>query len=171
MIEIYTDGACSSLDYTGGWAMIAVNCGNMEYFNTTQEHGVGLINQHGIKVGGAQNTTNNRMELSAIEAAMIFAANKTEEPVTIYTDSAYIANCFKDKWYIRWEQNGWRTAKKTPVEHQDLWQSILSAYRSAENRISVQHVKAHASNEYNNLADQCAVSARQAVREHLATQE
>ena len=174
MVEIYTDGACSSSDKTGGWAAIfkdtifntmpVVPYFHLAYYPDPTRNLTAFY-------GCAENATNNLMELSAMCCAMYVAANYIEEPVTIYTDSAYIANCFKDKWYLRWEQNGWRTSKKTPVEHQDLWQSILSAYRIAEKRIVVQHIKAHSTNIYNNYADNYAVAARMQLREHLATQE
>lgn len=125
-----------------------------------------------IYYGYKQDTTNNEMELMAMCTAIWFAITQLpSQQVTIYTDSAYIANCFRDKWYKTWQQNGWRTSRKTLVEHRSLWQTILGLYEGASDRITIQHVKSHSTNELNNLADQYAVSARLQLREWLARQE
>lgn len=110
LIEIYTDGACSGNQFrtnTGGWGAILVS-GNKrkEIF------------------GGEKDTTNNRMELTA--CIMGLRELKREDVVVrLYSDSAYIVNCINNKWYIKWEKNGWKTAKKEPVENKDLWEELL----------------------------------------------
>lgn len=118
--------------------------------------------------GSKSDTTNNEMELRAMQVAIHIAANCLTEPCTIYTDSAYISNCFRDKWYVQWEKNGWRTSRKTPVEHKELWKTILFNYRNVRNPITIKHVCAHQTNCYNNLADTYAVNARLELREDNA---
>lgn len=177
MIEIYTDGACSSSDKTGGWAIVVDGLPELLHTNPSMpfEHMLEYINRtppRYIYYGYKENTTNNEMELMAMRMAIWFAATRLHgEEVTIYTDSAYIANCFRDKWYKTWQQNGWRTSRKTPVEHQSLWQTILYMYQWCEKYVTIKHVKSHSTNELNNLADQYAVSARLQLREWLARQE
>lgn len=74
--------------------------------------------------------------------------------ITIYSDSAYLINCFKDHWYINWENNGWVNAKKQPVANKELWQRLIKYHRS--NTIHFEKVRGHADNEYNNRADKLA---------------
>lgn len=177
MINIYTDGACSSSDKTGGWAIVVDGLERliMPPRSMPFEHMLEYIIKQPpryIYYGYKQDTTNNEMELMAMCTAIWFAITQLpDQQVTIHTDSAYIANCFKDKWYEAWQKNGWRTSRKTPVEHQSLWQTILGLYEGASDRITIQHVKSHSTNELNNLADQYAVSARLQLREWLAIQE
>src|SRR5207253_7043585 len=74
--------------------------------------------------GGEATTTNQRMELTApIEGLRALPGRRA---VAIYSDSAYVINCFRDKWYERWRQNGWRNAQKRPVDNRDLWEALLA---------------------------------------------
>lgn len=109
-IYIYTDGACSGNQYDqniGGYGAI------LQYGPHKKE----------LK-GGEVNTTNNRMELLAIIEALKLIKDK-DVAIEIYSDSSYVVECFVKKWYVNWEKNGWKTAKKTPVENQELWKSLL----------------------------------------------
>ena len=144
-MKIYTDGACSSKNNLGGWAFVIIPN------NTTNPL---------IFSGKKENTTNNQMELQAmLEALKYLDNNKIGEEVFIYTDSAYIANCFKDKWYIKWMSNNWITSSKTPVKNRELWENILNIYLKTKN-VKIEYVKGHSDNYYNNLADKVAVQAR-----------
>jgi len=134
-VEIYTDGACSGNPGPGGWGAILMYKG------------------HERELSGYEAlTTNNRMELTAV----IMALRALKEPcsVTIYTDSAYVVNAFTKGWVTSWLQNGWRTAGKTPVENQDLWERLLELCQT--HRVTWKKVKGHADNELNNLCDQLA---------------
>lgn len=143
-MNIYTDGAQSSSTLAGGWAIVITDKNNV------------FLNSQCAMV---PNTTNNRMELQAVLAALRFIYYHTTEPSTIYTDSAYIANCFKDKWYEKWQVNGWKTAAKKPVLNKDLWEEILDLYSKLPS-ITIAKVAGHANNYYNELADKLAVEAR-----------
>ncbi len=74
--------------------------------------------------GGEINTTNQRMELIACIKALEELKTK-EYPVEIYSDSAYLVNCMHQRWYEKWQKNGWRNSKKEPVENRELWERLL----------------------------------------------
>lgn len=138
-IIIYTDGACSD---------------NQNRFN---KGGWGAVLSYKDKIkkihGGAVNTTNNRMELTACIKAL--EALKVENAgVEIHSDSAYIVNCFRQHWYEKWRKNGWKTASKQPVENQDLWIQLLELVE--KHRVEFHKVKGHAGIKYNELADRLA---------------
>ena len=126
ILRIYTDGACAgnqSDQNTGGWGAI------LEY----GEHQKELF-------GGQANTTNNRMELTAVIEA--FKALKTpNQKIEVFTDSSYVANCFREEWYVSWEKNRWRNAAKKSVENQELWKELLALVRQHEVRFF--RVKGH----------------------------
>ena len=153
-LHFYTDGAFSSKTELGGWGCLCV------------EDGVVIDTQH----GGEKNTTNNRMELMGFLCALeqINEIVSRHTSVTIYTDSAYIANCMNERWYARWLVNGWRTADKKEVKNQDLWGRIVALYIKNTNRLAqlkVEKVKSHSTNEFNKYADLLAVRGRKELEE------
>ena len=110
ILRIYTDGGCAgnqSDENLGGWGAV------LEYRSAVKE-------LH----GGEANTTNNRMEMTALLEALR-AVTKEDQKIQVFSDSSYLMDCFRKKWYEGWQRNGWKTAKKTPVENQDLWQELL----------------------------------------------
>jgi ribonuclease HI len=126
IISIYTDGACSgnqSKDNFGGWGAI------LEYGPHTKE-----------LYGGEVNTTNNRMEMTALLEALK-ALRKDSLTISVFSDSSYLMNCFREKWYLSWYQNNWKTAKRTEVENRDLWEALLLLIQS--HNISFFRVKGH----------------------------
>ncbi len=133
-VEIYTDGACSGNPGPGGWGAILL------YGDAEKE----------LK-GGAAETTNNRMELTAA----IEALNALTRPcrVTVHTDSVYVKDGIT-QWLARWKANGWRTAAKKPVKNTDLWQALDEALATHE--ISWKWVKGHAGHPLNERADELA---------------
>jgi ribonuclease HI len=139
-LEFYTDGACSqNSTWKGGWAVIKV------YDNK----------EVGGYSGHESDTTNNRMELTAFLYALK-DINENKYQGIIYTDSAYISNCFKDRWYVNWKKNGWLNAKKEPVANRDLWSDIIYLYEKNIDLIRIEKVKGHSNNVFNNRADQVA---------------
>ena len=126
ILRIYTDGGCAGnqSDHNfGGWGAI------LEF----GEHKKELY-------GGEANTTNNRMELTAVIEAFK-ALKKTGQYVQVFTDSSYVANCFREKWYESWEQNKWRNAAKKSVENQELWKELLALVR--QHNVTFYRVKGH----------------------------
>ena len=114
-------------------------------------------------------STNNRCELLAVLSALENAntIETAHTSVTIYTDSAYIANCFNQTWYRNWLKNGWRTADKQPIKNQDLWARIIALYIKLKERLQLSFVlvKGHSNNKWNCYVDALAVKARKQVED------
>jgi ribonuclease HI len=127
-LNIYTDGACSgnqNQENIGGWGAV------LEYGEAQKE-----------LYGGQQNTTNNRMEMTALLAALK-VITKENQYIRVFSDSAYLMDCFRKKWYLEWQSNGWRTKAKKPVENKDLWEPLLSYL--TRHRMDFYRVKGHVS--------------------------
>ena len=135
MYEVYTDGACRGNPGPGGW---------------------GWIVPDGPWANGADpDTTNQRMELMAV----LDALRTLEGRVEVVSDSTYVVNCFRDRWWEGWLKRGWKNSKKEPVANRDLWEPLVDLYRSREDDITFRWVKGHAGNEWNDIADRLAVEA------------
>ena len=135
MITIYTDGACSGNPGIGGWGVVILENNKEDKF----------LN------GGNDNTTNNRMELTAaIEALKYFLDKKT---ITLITDSKYVKDGIQS-WIQNCKKNGWKTASKKPVKNKDLWIELDTLINKHE--IIWKWVKGHAGNTYNEKADYLA---------------
>jgi len=128
---IYTDGACSPNPGFGGWAAVIVQA--------EQKRSV---------VGGADDTTNNRMELQAAIEGLRALAAPTQ--VRLFTDSQYVRNGIT-QWLPNWVKRGWQTKEKTPVKNQDLWQELSRL--SQHHAIEWCWVKGHAGNPLNEECD------------------
>lgn len=98
------------------------------------------------------NGTNQMMEIRAVIEALK-ALKRTDIPVIIYSDSAYVCNCIKDRWYAGWIRNGWRNAKGKDVANQDLWKELLKQIERFES-IELHKVRGHSDNKGNNRADE-----------------
>jgi ribonuclease HI len=141
-IELYTDGACSPNPGTGGWGAILV----------APDH-----DGKRKELSGAEpNTTNNRMELTAVIKGL--EALHRPSRVRITTDSQYVHNAFQQGWLKKWQANGWRTAERKPVQNEDLWRELVEL--AARHDVEWQWVRGHANHPENNRADELAVAAR-----------
>ena len=105
--------------------------------------------------GSEPQTTNQRMELSAAVEGL--AAISERRRVHLYSDSAYIVNCFLEGWWERWEKNGWRNSQKRPVANRDLWDRILHGARRHD--VVWHKVAGHAGDPLNERADLLARGA------------
>lgn len=141
VLRIYTDGGCAgnqSKTNFGGWGAV------LEY------------GQHQKELhGGAKDTTNNLMEMTALLEAFK-AIKKSGQTIEVFSDSSYLMDCFRKKWYVNWQKNGWKTSKKEPVEHREIWEQLIS-YLDVHN-ISFYRVKGHVnlnskSTDFNKLYD------------------
>lgn len=117
--------------------------------------------------GSEAQTTNNRMELTAVIEA-VKALNQPCE-VDLFTDSSYVCNAFKNGWIWNWLKNGWKTANKHPVENQDLWKELLERIRI--HKVSWNKVKGHADNEFNNRCDKLATTAVAELKKKIETEK
>ena len=136
-VTLYTDGACSGNPGPGGWGAI------LEYNGVEKELS-----------GGEENTTNNRMELTAVIRGL--QALKESCIVELYSDSKYVIDGLSKGWAASWRKNGWRKADKKPALNPDLWQRLLELARS--HTLHYHWVKGHADNPMNNRCDEMAVS-------------
>ena len=134
IVDAYTDGACSGNPGPGGWGALL------------------LAGDHKKELtGGASETTNNRMELSAAIEAL--NAVKAADTVRLHTDSTYVRDGIT-QWIDRWKTNGWRTAARKPVKNADLWHALDEA-RTRHN-VEWYWVKGHDGHPENERADALA---------------
>lgn len=136
-VELYTDGACSGNPGKGGWGAV------LKYKDIEKELS-----------GGEAETTNNRMELTAV----IMGLKSLREPcnVELTTDSKYVADGLGKGWAQSWKANGWRKKDKKPALNADLWEELLAL--SEIHNINIHWVKGHAGHEYNERCDRLAVN-------------
>jgi ribonuclease HI len=134
IVEIFCDGACSGNPGPGGYGAILRYGGHEKEIS-----------------GGARETTNNRMELSAaIEALSILTRPCT---VTVTTDSQYLVKGITE-WIRGWQRNGWRNSKKEPVLNRDLWEQLLVV--TQKHTVQWKWVRGHAGHAENERCDQLA---------------
>ena len=139
-VTLYTDGACSGNPGPGGWGAI------LSFRETEKELS-----------GGEANTTNNRMELTAV----IRGLQALKEPCTVelYSDSKYVIDALEKGWAKAWREKGWRKADKQPALNPDLWEILLDL--AEKHTLHYHWVKGHADNPKNNRCDQMAVAESQ----------
>ena len=135
-VLIYTDGACSGNPGPGGWGAI------LEFNGHEKELS-----------GGEKNTTNNRMELTAVIAAL--GILKERCAVELYSDSKYVIDALSKGWARSWQKKGWIKSDKKPALNVDLWEELLSLCDRHD--VVCHWVKGHASNPKNNRCDELAV--------------
>jgi ribonuclease HI len=133
-VIVHTDGACSGNPGPGGWGAI------LEFKGREKEI-----------YGGAADTTNNRMELTAAIEAL--KALSRACIVELHTDSEYLRNGIT-KWIHGWKRNGWRTADKKPVKNADLWQALDQLI--VTHKVDWRWVRGHAGHDLNERADALA---------------
>ena len=140
-VIIYTDGACSGNPGPGGWGAILMYKGNRKEIS-----------------GGKKDTTNNIMEITAVIEGLKLLKYPCE--VDLYSDSAYVVNCFNQGWIYNWQKNNWKTSSKEPVKNKELWEELYALTKI--HKVNFIKVKGHSNNEYNNRCDEMA---RQAIKE------
>ena len=139
-VEIYTDGACSGNPGPGGWGAVLIYNGVEKQLS-----------------GSEKETTNNRMELSAVITAL--KALKKPCNVTLTTDSKYVCDAINKGWLNSWQKNSWKKADKKPVLNIDLWQELLPLLD--KHRVEFIWVKGHNGHKYNEICDKLAVAEYQ----------
>lgn len=133
---VFTDGACSGNPGPGGWAWIEPD-GHWA-------------------AGFDPDTTNQRMELSAV----LRACERFEDPLHIVSDSTYVVNCWRDRWWSGWLKRNWRNSRKDPVANRDLWEQVVPHFRDRPG-LRLEWVKGHSGDRWNDLVDRLAVGAVQ----------
>lgn len=138
-VEIFTDGACSGNPGPGGWGAILKYKGNVKELS-----------------GGEPNTTNNRMELTAVISAL--SALKQPCEVTLTTDSKYIVDAVTKGWAEGWRKRGWVKSDRKPALNSDLWEKLLNLLNI--HKVTFVWVKGHAGHPENERCDSLAVEQR-----------
>lgn len=144
-IEIFTDGACSGNPGVGGWGAI------LRFNGHTKELS-----------GGDANTTNNRMELTAVIEALKALKEPCEACIT--TDSKYVSDAITLGWAEKWRANGWKKADKKPALNVDLWEQLLELLNV--HKVTFNWVKGHAGHPENERCDALAVAYYQNLKEN-----
>lgn len=145
-VDIFTDGACSGNPGPGGWGAVLRFAGKEKELS-----------------GGEENTTNNRMELTAV----IKALEALKEPceVRLVTDSKYVADGLTKGWARSWQKNGWRKADKKPALNSDLWERLLTL--TDIHGVTVEWVKGHAGHPENERCDRLAVEYYKKLQDRI----
>ncbi len=134
-VEIYTDGSCRKNPGPGGWGAILVYRGKEKELS-----------------GGEPETTNNRMELTAVISAL--SALKEPCEVTLTSDSKYVCDAVTLGWAKDWRRKGWKKADKKPALNPDLWEALLDLLEI--HKVTFVWVKGHAGHPYNERCDAMA---------------
>ena len=133
--EVFTDGACQGNPGPGGWAW--------------------AVPDGPFAAGGEAQSTNQRMEIRAALEALL----ALDGPVEVVSDSTYVVNCFRDRWWERWLAKGWKNSQRTDVANQDLWKPLIDLYVEREPKPTFRWVKGHSGDLMNDLVDRLAVEA------------
>ncbi len=132
---VYTDGSCLGNPGPGGWAWAV---------------------PHGAYESGAEAvSTNQRMEITAVLRAL----QSLDGDVLVMSDSTYVVNCFRDRWWQGWLRRGWRNSAGKPVANRELWEPLLALALDAKRSVRFSWVKGHSGDEMNDLVDLLAVEA------------
>lgn len=137
-VELFTDGACKGNPGPGGWGAI------IRFNNVEKELS-----------GSEANTTNNRMEITAVIKGL--SALKEMCNVELYSDSQYVCNALSKGWAEKWKKNNWMRNNKEPASNPDLWSELLGLYN--KHNVNVHWVKGHAGHPENERCDALAVNA------------
>jgi len=144
-LKIFTDGGCQGNPGPGGWAYVMI-------LKTFQGESIAAQNK-----GAEKDTTNNRMELTAVISALrALKTMNVPRKAAVITDSQYVQKGITE-WIRVWKRNSWRTSDKKPVKNQDLWMELDSL--AGEFSITWEWVRGHAGNEYNEMCDRMTQEA------------
>ena len=131
---VYTDGACLGNPGPGGWAW--------------------AVPDGAYASGYDARTTNQRMEVTAVLEAL----RALPGPLQVVSDSTYVVNCFRDRWWEGWLRRGWMNSARKPVANRDLWEPLVDLYRERGD-VTFRWVKGHSGDRMNDRVDELAVLA------------
>lgn len=132
---VFTDGSCLGNPGRGGWAW--------------------AVPDGPFASGAEAATTNQRMEVHAV----LEAIRSLEGPLLIVSDSAYVVNCFEQRWYVGWKRRRWRNSQGAPVANQDLWEPLLALALDPSRSVKFRKILGHSGDPMNDLVDRLAVEA------------
>ncbi len=144
-LVVYTDGSCLGNPGPGGWGW-AVPGGR-------------------YASGATPSTTNQRMEITAAnEAIRALRDDARGRGLLVMSDSTYVVNCFRDRWWAGWQRRGWKNAQGKPVANRELWEALLAVALDREVAVRFEWVKGHSGDPWNDVVDELAVAAAAAGR-------
>jgi ribonuclease HI len=137
---VYTDGSCLGNPGPGGWAWAVVD---------------------GPFASGADpRTTNQRMEITAVlEALRRLLPEAGPSGLEVHSDSTYVVNCFRQRWWEGWRRRGWKNSQGKPVANRDLWEPLLPLALDGANEVRFFWVKGHSGDHWNDVVDELATAA------------
>jgi ribonuclease HI len=139
-ITVYTDGSCLRNPGPGGWAW-AVPGGDFES-------------------GPDAHTTNQRMEITAaLRAIEALGPDAGPEGLLVRSDSTYVVNCFRQRWWAGWRARGWLNSQKKPVANRELWEPLFAVALDGGVTVAWEWVKGHSGDRWNDVVDRLAVAA------------
>jgi ribonuclease HI len=138
-VTVYTDGSCLGNPGRGGWAY--------------------LVPDSAFASGFEPRTTNQRMEITAALEALRALLPGSAGGMVVISDSTYVVNCFRDRWWEGWRRRNWRNTAGKPVANRDLWEPLFELALDPEASITWQWVKGHSGDQFNDEVDRLAVEA------------
>jgi len=148
-VVVYTDGSCLGNPGRGGWAW--------------------AVPDGPFASGAERHTTNQRMEITAALEALRALRSPTGPTgpagpagpagVDVFSDSTYVVNCFKNRWWAGWHRRGWKNSQGKPVANRDLWEPLLELALDPAVPVRFHWVRGHAGDRWNGVVDQLAVAA------------
>ena len=138
-VTVYTDGACRGNPGPGGWAW--------------------AVPDGPYASGSDPATTNQRMEITAALEALRFWTGQAASDIQVVSDSTYVVNCFKDRWWQGWQRRNWRNSANKQVANRDLWEPLIELALASEARVTWRWVKGHSGDRWNDRVDELATLA------------
>jgi ribonuclease HI len=139
-VTVYTDGSCLGNPGRGGWAW--------------------AIPDGPFASGADAQTTNQRMEVTAVlEALRALRPVAGDAGIDVVSDSTYVVNCFRDRWWAGWHRRNWRNSQGKPVANRDLWEPLIELALDPAVPVRFQWVRGHSGDRWNDVVDQLATEA------------
>jgi ribonuclease HI len=139
-LTVYTDGSCLGNPGPGGWAW--------------------AVPDGPFASGAEPRSTNQRMEITAaLEALRSLRLQAGPAGLLVTSDSTYVVNCFRDRWWAGWLRRGWRNTAGKPVANRDLWEPLIELALDPAVTISFTWVKGHSGDRWNDRVDELATTA------------
>jgi ribonuclease HI len=139
---VYTDGSCLGNPGRGGWAW--------------------AVPDGPFASGAEPRSTNQRMEITAALEALRTLVGAGAEHIEVVSDSTYVVNCFRQKWWVGWQRRGWRNSAGKPVANRDLWEPLLELALDPSRTVTFRWVKGHSGDRWNDVVDALALAAAEA---------
>jgi len=142
-VVVYTDGSCLGNPGRGGWGW--------------------AVPDGPFASGADPQTTNQRMEITAVLEALRSlrppAGPAGPGGIDVFSDSTYVVNCFRDRWWAGWQRRGWLNSQKKPVANRDLWEPLIELALDPAVPVRFHWVRGHAGDRWNEVVDQLATAA------------